>query len=77
MKIKKFVILFILFAINQSVSAQGIIFEPTIDAAIKKAQATGKPIFVECYHPNCPICLSLEPTLKNAQVFRQKEDSID
>jgi thiol-disulfide isomerase/thioredoxin len=68
MKIKKFVILFILFAINQSVSAQGIIFEPTIDAAIKKAQATGKPIFVECYHPNCPICLSLEPTLKNAQV---------
>jgi hypothetical protein len=68
MKIQNLLVLIILFACNKPAQAQGILWEPSIDAAIKKAQATKKPIFIECYHPNCPICTSLEPTLKNAQV---------
>lgn len=68
MKIQNIILFIILFVINQSVQAQGILWEPSIDAAIKKSQATGKPLFVECYHPSCPICMSLEPTFKNAQV---------
>jgi thiol-disulfide isomerase/thioredoxin len=48
--------------------AQGIAFEPTIAGAFQKSKATGKPVFIECYHPNCPICMALEPTLKNAEV---------
>jgi thiol-disulfide isomerase/thioredoxin len=56
-----------LFIINTAFS-QGIAFEPSIEAAFQKAKASGKPVFVECFHPNCPICMALEPTLKNAEV---------
>jgi len=48
--------------------SQGISWEPTIQGAFAKAKAQNKPVFVECFHPNCPICMSLEPTLKNAEV---------
>jgi len=54
--------------INNFVFAQGILFEPTIEAAFQKAKASGKNVFVECYSPHCPICMSLEPTLKNSEV---------
>ena len=64
---KAFLVNIFLFVANV-VFAQGIIFEPTIEGAFQKAKATGKPVFVECYHPNCPICMALEPTLKNAEV---------
>ena len=50
------------------VFAQGIVFEPTIEAAFQKAKASGKNVFVECYSPKCPVCMSLEPTLKNSEV---------
>ncbi len=65
---KKTILVSILLCIINVAFSQGIAFEPTIDAAFKKAKATGKPVFVECYHPNCPICMALEPTLKNAEV---------
>ncbi len=64
---KAFLINIFLFLANISFS-QGIAFEPTIEGAFQKAKATGKPVFVECFHPNCPICMALEPTLKNAEV---------
>jgi thiol-disulfide isomerase/thioredoxin len=48
--------------------SQGIKWEPTIQGAFAKAKAQNKPVFVECFHPNCPICMGLEPTLKNAEV---------
>jgi thiol-disulfide isomerase/thioredoxin len=64
----KFKYLLIFLLVNTSIFAQGIAWEPTIDAAIKKAKATNKPLFVECYHPNCPVCMSLEPTFKNTEV---------
>ena len=48
--------------------SQGIVWETSIQAAFQKAKALNKPVFVECFHPNCPICMGLEPTLKNAEV---------
>lgn len=57
-----------LFFVSYLTFAQGISWEPTIEGAFAKAKAQNKPVFVECYHPNCPICMSLEPTLKNAEV---------
>ncbi|WP_394991830.1 thioredoxin family protein [Emticicia sp.] len=65
---KKIVLVSILLCIINIAFSQGIAFEPTIEAAFKKAKASGKPVFVECYSPHCPICMSLEPTLKNAEV---------
>ncbi|PLK46329.1 thioredoxin family protein [Emticicia sp. TH156] len=50
--------------------AQGIMWEPTIETAFAKAKAQNKPVFVECYHPSCPICMKLEPTLKDNEVGR-------
>ncbi len=64
---KVFLVSNFLLIINIAFS-QGIAFEPTIDGAFQKAKATGKPVFVECFHPDCPICMALEPTLKNAEV---------
>ncbi|CAH0996935.1 hypothetical protein EMA8858_03070 [Emticicia aquatica] len=65
---KKTFLLSTFLLITNIVFSQGIIFEPTIEGAFQKAKATGKPVFVECYHPNCPICMALEPTLKKAEV---------
>ena len=65
---KKIILLSIFILVTNLTFAQGIVFEPTIEAAFQKAKATGKSVFVECYSPNCPICMSLEPTLKNAEV---------
>lgn len=64
---KTFLLSSFLFIINFAF-AQGIAFEPTIAGAFQKSKATGKPVFIECFHPNCPICMALEPTLKNAEV---------
>jgi uncharacterized protein YyaL (SSP411 family) len=61
---KKLFLLCNLLIINQLASSQGIIWEANIEAAFQKAKASNKPVFVECYHPNCPICMSLEPTFK-------------
>ncbi len=65
---KKVILVSIFILVTNLTFAQGIVFEPTIEAAFQKAKATGKSVFVECYSPNCPICMSLEPTLKNAEV---------
>jgi len=65
---KKLFILILASLFVQISFAQGIAFEPSIEIAIQKAKATNKLLFVECYHPNCPICMALEPTLKNPEV---------
>lgn len=65
---KKILLSITLLFISCLAFAQGISWEPTIQGAFAKAKAQNKPVFVECFHPNCPICMSLEPTLKNAEV---------
>ncbi|MDZ7936260.1 MAG: thioredoxin family protein [Emticicia sp.] len=64
---KTFLLGSFLFIINFAF-AQGIAFEPSIEATFQKAKASGKSVFVYCYSPKCPVCMSLEPTLKNAEV---------
>ncbi|AFK02914.1 thioredoxin domaiN-containing protein [Emticicia oligotrophica DSM 17448] len=64
---KTFLLGYFLLLISTAFS-QGITFESTIEAAFQKAKASGKMVFVECYSPHCPICMGLEPTLKNAEV---------
>jgi hypothetical protein len=65
---KKIAFIFNLLIISQLAISQGIIWEPTIDGAFQKAKAAKKNVFVECYHPNCPICMSLEPTFKTKEL---------
>ena len=56
----------VLFA--QFTFAQGIVWEPDIETAFKKAKAANKPVFIECYLPTCPVCMSFEPVMKSAKV---------
>lgn len=57
---------YVLFA--QFTFAQGIVWETDIETAFKKAKAANKLVYVECYLPTCPICMSFEPILKSAKV---------
>lgn len=41
-----------------------------IDQAIKQAQDEGKMLFVECYSPNCPYCMALEPNFSKPEVAK-------
>lgn len=60
------ILTFILF--TQFSFAQGIVWETDIETAFKKAKAANKLVYVECYLPTCPICMSFEPVLKSAKV---------
>lgn len=56
----------VLFA--QFTLAQGIVWETDIETAFRKAKAANKLVYVECYLPTCPICMSFEPILKSAKL---------
>ena len=45
-----------------------IVWESSVEAAFTKAKEQNLPVFIECYHPTCPICMALEPTLKKPEV---------
>jgi thiol-disulfide isomerase/thioredoxin len=42
-------------------AAQGVVWEPTLEAAFKKAKSQNKPIFVEYFSPTCPYCKQVDP----------------
>lgn len=65
---KKLYLLLICVLITQFTFAQGIVWETDIDTAFKKAKAANKLVYVECYLPTCPVCMSFEPVLKSAAV---------
>ncbi|MGK0357654.1 MAG: hypothetical protein ACJATY_003313, partial [Spirosomataceae bacterium] len=46
---------------SQPLNTQEITWQPTIEAAFQQAKAEGKLVFVECYLPTCPVCISMEP----------------
>lgn len=46
-----------------------------IDEAIKQAKAEGKLLFVECYSPNCPYCMALEPNFSKPEVAKMYNTS--
>lgn len=45
-----------------------ITWNPNIQEALLKAKEEGKLLFVECYSPTCPVCQSIEPFFKNAEI---------
>lgn len=65
---KKIYLLVIGVLFAQFTFAQGIVWETDIDTAFKKAKAANKLVYVECYLPTCPVCMSFEPILKSAAV---------
>jgi thioredoxin-related protein len=65
---KKILFFGLLLFFNLQSEAQGINFEADVNAAFAKAKLNNKMVMIECYHPQCPICMALEPTLKEKEV---------
>lgn len=65
---KRIYTLFTVLLFTQFTFAQGIIWETDIETAFQKAKAANKLVYVECYLPTCPVCMSFEPILKSAAV---------
>ncbi len=53
---------------SEPINTQEITWQPTIEAAFQKAKAENKLVFVECYLPTCPVCISMEPFFKKPEV---------
>ncbi|MFT7002311.1 MAG: thiol-disulfide isomerase/thioredoxin [Spirosomataceae bacterium] len=56
---------------SQPINTQEITWQPTIEAAFQQAKAEGKLVFVECYLPTCPVCISMEPFFKEPEVAKK------
>ncbi len=65
---KKTLFFGLILLLNFQSKAQGIYFEADINVAFAKAKSLKKMVMVECYHPQCPVCMALEPTLKDKEV---------
>jgi thiol-disulfide isomerase/thioredoxin len=46
-------------------SAQTVAFQPSLQIAFKKAAIESKPVFVEYYNAECPVCKKLEPVFED------------
>lgn len=55
-------------ASSQPINTQEVTWQPTIEAAFQQAKAENKLVFVECYLPTCPVCISMEPFFKEPEV---------
>ncbi len=65
---KRIYLLLVCALLAQFTFAQGIVWETDIETAFKKAKAANKLVFVECYLPTCPVCMTFEPVMKSAKV---------
>lgn len=45
-----------------------ITWNKDINDVLAQAKQSGKMIFVECYSPTCPVCISMEPFFKKPEV---------
>ncbi len=52
----------------ENINKNEITWNPSIEEALAQAKSSGKLLFVECYSPTCPVCQSLEPFFKKAEV---------
>jgi thiol-disulfide isomerase/thioredoxin len=43
----------------------------SIDQALADAKAQNKMLFVECFTPTCPVCMSMEPIFKKPEVIKK------
>lgn len=60
-------LLFLLFCISNFAFCQ-IQWQPSWRAALDQSVLTGKSIMVECYHPSCSHCITLNTNLENAEI---------
>jgi len=64
---KKYSVLLVVFIAISSFS-QEIQFETTLAATFLKAKKENKPVFIEYYSPNCPVCKKVAVVLKDSKV---------
>lgn len=58
-------------ASSQPINTQEVTWQPTLEAAFQQAKAENKLVFVECYLPTCPVCISMEPFFKEPEVAKK------
>lgn len=82
MSLMRFTPLIVLAALASPLQAQPI--QPFSLAALKAAQAAGKPVLVDAYAPWCPTCraqaptidkLASDPAYRNLVIFRLDYDN--
>jgi|GEM_PF-330586 thiol-disulfide isomerase/thioredoxin len=56
---------------SQPINTKEITWQPTIEAAFQQAKAEGKLVFLECYLPTCPVCMSMEPFFKEPEIAKK------
>lgn len=54
--------------VAQNINTKEVTWNPSISDALAAAKGSGKLLFVECYSPTCPVCISMEPFFKNSEV---------
>ena len=55
-------------AVDATINKNEVTWNKSIDDALAQAKASGKLLFVECYSPTCPVCMSIEPFFKKTEV---------
>jgi thiol-disulfide isomerase/thioredoxin len=58
-------------ASSQPINTKEVTWQPTIEAAFQQAKAENKLVFLECYLPTCPVCISMEPFFKEPEVAKK------
>jgi thioredoxin-related protein len=53
------------------VNTSAIAWNKSISDALAQAKAQNKMLFVECFTPTCPICMSMEPIFKKPEVIKK------
>ena len=61
----KHLLLLCFFCLAFFVTAQPLHFENNLKAAFEKAKLENKPVFVEYYNSDCPVCIKVEHLFEN------------
>lgn len=58
-------------AISANIDKTQVTWNTSIDDALAQAKAQNKMLFVECYSPTCPVCISMEPFFKKTEIAQK------
>ncbi len=56
---------------TKTVNTNAVSWYKSIEQAMADAKAQNKMLFVECFTPTCPICMSMEPIFKKPEVIKK------
>lgn len=68
---KLYFLFFLTFALSSTQAQTSIKWESDINAALTKAKAAGKQVFVYAYLEDCPACQSVKPYWSNQEVAKK------